>query len=146
MEHAPDAGRGEQVTAEETVKAKWPDAQISHAVDDYAGRREEIWVVSRPQPGAERDCIELLSIYTRTKAEAWEDAAKKALAGQNREFVLQHYPEAFHSHFANPPHDYTLHQGGEGPDQYMVIGNGDTEEEMWEDAASRIGPDRGGER
>lgn len=54
------------------------------------------------------------------------------------EFVLHLYPEAFHSRFANPPYEYTLHQGGEGPDEYVVIGKGDTEGDMWSDAAERI--------
>jgi hypothetical protein len=71
---APDAGRGEQVTAEEKVKAKW----------------------------TRTECIDVCSGMTHRK--------------------------------------YIVTATG------FNLGNGKTEAEAWEDAASRIGPDRGGER
>lgn len=52
--------------------------------------------------------------------------------------VRDRWPNAFYSAFKEEPRDFTLHAGTGGHDDYMVIGRGDTEEEMWEDAANRL--------
>jgi len=75
VEHAPDAGRGEQVTAEQTVKAKWPDAHISAPHCERCARNGDTWAVLRTiQPNSKRKIGEGF-----TEAEAWENAAKRII-------------------------------------------------------------------
>jgi len=68
------------VTAEEKVKAKWPDAHISAPHCERCERNGDTWAVLRiNQPISKWKIGEGF-----TEAEAWEDAAKRIDRGGER--------------------------------------------------------------
>ncbi len=72
-EHRIDTG-----SPEEKVKAKYPDAYVTHAIYEDSVRRLRIFTIWRPQPGAEKDCVQRLSGgWDYSEEKAWESAASR---------------------------------------------------------------------